>query len=163
LVTSIIVDDDFDTVEVFSEYLELSGINVVGKGYNGKDAVDLYQKLKPDVVFLDVLMPDYDGFYALKKIRQLDHDAKIIMVTASLTAQTSDELKDLNASAIIYKPYDWSNSRISLHLIASSEILVVSDFTLLGSAKELSSVVESSLLSFFLKILTTNIGIIYSL
>jgi len=109
LVTSIIVDDDFDTVEVFSEYLELSGINVVGKGYNGKDAVDLYQKLKPDVVFLDVLMPDYDGFYALEKIRQLNRDSKVIMVTASLTAQTEDKLKELNASAIIYKPYDIDN------------------------------------------------------
>ncbi len=117
MVTSIIVDDDFDTVEVFSEYLELSDIDVVGKGYNGKDAVDLYQKLKPDVVFLDVLMPDYDGFYALEKIRQLDHDAKIIMVTASLTAQTSDQLKDLNASAIIYKPYDINNIIETVHRI----------------------------------------------
>jgi len=117
LVTSIIVDDDFDTVEVFSEYLELSDIDVVGKGYNGKDAVDLYQKLKPDVVFLDVLMPDYDGFYALEKIRQLDHDAKIIMVTASLTAQTEDMLKDLNASAIIYKPYDINNIIETVHRV----------------------------------------------
>jgi len=117
LVTSIIVDDDFDTVEVFSEYLELSDIDVVGKGYNGKDAVDLYQKLKPDVVFLDVLMPQYDGFYALKKIRQLDHDAKIIMVTASLTSQTSDQLKDLNASAIIYKPYDINNIIETVHRV----------------------------------------------
>ncbi len=117
MVTSIIVDDDFDTVEVFSEYLELSDIDVVGKGYNGKEAVDLYQKLKPDVVFLDVLMPDYDGFYALEKIRQLDHDAKIIMVTASLTAQTSDQLKDLNASAIIYKPYDINNIIETVHRV----------------------------------------------
>jgi len=117
LVTSIIVDDDFDTVEVFSEYLELSNIDVVGKGYNGKEAVDLYQKLKPDVVFLDVLMPEYDGFYALKKIRQLDHDAKIIMVTASLTSQTSDQLKDLNASAIIYKPYDINNIIETVHRV----------------------------------------------
>ena len=109
MTTSIVVDDDFDTVEVFSEYLELKGINVVGKGYNGKDAVDLYQKLKPDVVFLDVLMPKYDGFYALEKIRQLNPDSKVIMVTASLTAETEDKLNELNASSIIYKPYDIDN------------------------------------------------------
>lgn len=106
MTTSIVVDDDFDTVEVFSEYLELKDIHVVGKGYNGKDAVDLYQKLKPDVVFLDVLMPKYDGFYALEKIRQLNPDSKVIMVTASLTAETEDKLNELNASSIIYKPYD---------------------------------------------------------
>ena len=109
MTTSIVVDDDFDTVEVFSEYLELKDIHVVGKGYNGKDAVDLYQKLKPDVVFLDVLMPKYDGFYALEKIRQLNPDSKVIMVTASLTAQTEDKLNELNASSIIYKPYDIDN------------------------------------------------------
>jgi DNA-binding NtrC family response regulator len=106
MTTSIVVDDDFDTVEVFSEYLELKDIHVVGKGYNGKDAVDLYQKLKPDVVFLDVLMPEYDGFYALEKIRQLNPDSKVIMVTASLTAETEDKLNELKASSIIYKPYD---------------------------------------------------------
>ena len=117
MTTSIVVDDDFDTVEVFSEYLELKNIHVLGKGYNGKDAVDLYQKLKPDVVFLDVLMPDYDGFYALEKIRKLNPNANVIMVTASLTAQTEDKLKDLNASAIIYKPYDIDNIVETVHRI----------------------------------------------
>jgi len=117
LVTSIVVDDDFDTVEVFSEYLELRDIDVVGKAYNGKEAVDLYQKLRPDVVFLDVLMPDYDGFYALEKIRQLNRDSKVIMVTASLTAQTEDQLKDLNASAVIYKPYDIDNVIETVHRV----------------------------------------------
>lgn len=117
MVTSIVVDDDFDTVEVFSEYLELKDIDVVGKAYNGKEAVDLYQKLKPDVVFLDVLMPDYDGFYALEKIRQLNRDSKVIMVTASLTAQTEDLLKELNASAVIYKPYDIDNVIETVHRV----------------------------------------------
>jgi len=106
LTNAIVIDDDFDTVEVFCEYLELKNIHVLGKGHNGKDAVDLYKKLNPDVVFLDVLMPDYDGFYALEKIRQVNPKAHVIMVTASLTAQTEDKLKELNASAIIFKPYE---------------------------------------------------------
>jgi len=117
LVTSIVVDDDFDTVEVFTEYLELKDIDVVGKGYNGKEAVSLYKTLKPDVVFLDVLMPDYDGFYALEKIRHLNRDSKVIMVTASLTAQTEDQLKELNASAVIYKPYDIDNVIETVHRV----------------------------------------------
>lgn len=106
MTNAIVIDDDFDTVEVFCEYLELKNIHILGKGYNGKDAVDLYKKLNPDVVFLDVLMPDYDGFYALEKIRQVNPKAHVIMVTASLTAQTEDKLKELNASAIIFKPYE---------------------------------------------------------
>lgn len=102
----IVIDDEPDAVESFIEYLELKKITVLGEGHNGKDAVDLYQKLKPDIVFLDLLMPDYDGIYGLKKIKQLNPDANIIMITSSLTYETENELKELKASAIIYKPFD---------------------------------------------------------
>ena len=102
----IVIDDEPDAVESFIEYLGLKKITVLGEGHNGKDAVDLYQKLKPDIVFLDLLMPDYDGIYGLKKIKQLNPDANIIMITSSLTYETENELKELKASAIIYKPFD---------------------------------------------------------
>ena len=74
-------------------------------GYDGKQAVEAYKKLKPDVVFLDVMMPDYDGFYALKKIREINRDAKIIMVTADFTPETKKRLKEMNPTDVIYKPY----------------------------------------------------------
>lgn len=57
----IVVDDDPDTVEVFSEYLKLKGIDIVGTGSDGKEAVDLYQEFKPDIIILDMKMPEYDG------------------------------------------------------------------------------------------------------
>ena len=100
------IDDDKDTVEVFSEYLQLKGIEVIGKGYDGKEAVDIFMKLKPDVVFLDVMMAGYDGFYALEKIKEIQNDATVIMVTADLTKDTQIRLSKLNASSIIYKPYN---------------------------------------------------------
>jgi two-component system chemotaxis response regulator CheY len=102
--TAIVVDDDYDIVETFCEYLELKNVHVLGKGHNGKDAVELYQKFKPEVVFLDVTMPDYNGFYALEKIKQINPDAKVIMITADLTEETEDKLIELCASTIIYKP-----------------------------------------------------------
>ena len=102
----VVVDDDIDTVEVFCEYLEIKDINVVGRGYDGKSAVDLYDKLRPDIILLDVMMPDYDGFYALAGIRKVDPAAKIIMLTADLTSDTEKKLKKLNTSAIVYKPYE---------------------------------------------------------
>ena len=104
--TAIVIDDDKDTVDVFSEYLQLKGIEVIGKGYDGKEAVDIFMKLKPDVVFLDVMMDGHDGFYALEKIKEIQNDATVIMVTADLTKDTQDRLSILNASSIIYKPYD---------------------------------------------------------
>lgn len=106
LTTAIIIDDDKDTVSVFSEYLELYDIEIIGRGYDGKQAVELFVELKPDVVFLDVMMEKYDGFYALEKIREIQSDATVIMVTADLTSDTANRLSELNASAIIFKPYN---------------------------------------------------------
>ena len=106
MTTAIVVDDDVDTCEVLTEYLELKGIRVLGNGYDGKEAVDLYQKHNPDLVFLDIMMPHYDGFYGLEKIKQLNPAAYVIVVTGDLTAGTYNRLKILNTSAIVYKPFD---------------------------------------------------------
>lgn len=103
---AIVIDDDPDIVTVFSDYLEIKDIAIVGRGYNGKDAVELYEKLRPDIVFLDVMMPQYDGIYALERIKQLNPNAKVIMVTADLSSDTYNRLQELNVSAIIYKPFD---------------------------------------------------------
>jgi len=107
--TAIVVDDDCGMVETFCEYLELKNVHVLGKGYNGKDAVELYQRFKPKFVFLDVTMPDYNGFYALEKIKQINPDAKIIMITSDLTEETENKLVELCASTIVYKPLELDN------------------------------------------------------
>ena len=106
MIKAIVIDDDIDTVDVFCEYLEIQEVTVIGKGYNGKDAVELYQKFRPDIVFLDSMMPDYDGCYALEKIMQIDRKSKVVMVTADMTADTEQKLTELNATAIVYKPFD---------------------------------------------------------
>ncbi len=102
----IVIDDDYNTVEVFNEFLELSEIKVVGKGYDGKDAVNLYKQLKPDIVFLDVMMPDYDGFYALENIKKINPNALVVMITADLTRDTEIKLENLKPTSIVYKPFD---------------------------------------------------------
>jgi two-component system, chemotaxis family, chemotaxis protein CheY len=105
-ITAIVVDDDRDTVSVLCDFLQIKGIKVMGMGYNGLEAVELYKKLRPDAVFLDVMMEMYDGVYGLEKIKQVQPDAIVIMVTADMTVGTHDKLIALNASAIVYKPYD---------------------------------------------------------
>ena len=57
-------------------------------------------------MFLDVLMESQDGFYTLEKIREIDPDAIVILITADIRQETKERLEKLNASAIIYKPYD---------------------------------------------------------
>jgi len=107
MIEVLVVDDDNDTVDVLSEYLGLKGMNVVGRAQNGREAHELYEELRPDVVLLDVLMPDFDGFYGLQKILEFDPHAKVIMVTASeFTDVKQNKLKSLGASAVICKPYE---------------------------------------------------------
>ena len=105
-ITTIVIDDDMDTVSVLSDFLQLKGITVLGKGYGGLEAVKIYEKLRPDVVFLDVMMKKHDGFYTLQKIREIQSDAIIILITADITEETRIKLLEMKASAIIYKPYD---------------------------------------------------------
>jgi len=106
MTTAIVIDDDIDTCDVLRELLELKDIQVLANGHNGKDAVDLYQKHNPDFVFLDVMMPYYDGLYGLEKIKQLNPTANVIAVTGDLSAETYNRLQMLKATAIIYKPFD---------------------------------------------------------
>ena len=105
MITAIVVDDDQDMVEVFSEYLSINGIDVVGKGNNGKDAVELFLKLKPNFVFLDLVMPEFDGLYALQKIRESDINAKVVIITARRN-YGRDVLNQLKPTAIFLKPFD---------------------------------------------------------
>ncbi len=104
--TVLLIDDDQDAVDIFSDYLEIKGISTVEKCTNAKDAIDTFKKIRPDVVFLDIMMPDLDGFYVLKQIRKIDSTSKIIMVTADKSMETMKKLKEVNPTDVIYKPYD---------------------------------------------------------
>ena len=105
-ITAIVIDDDIDTVSVLSEFLRIKGITVAGRGYDGLEAVKIYEKLRPDVVFLDVMMEGHDGLYTLSKIREIEPDAIVILITADVSEGTRKKLLELGASSIIYKPYD---------------------------------------------------------
>ncbi len=122
----IVVDDDRDTVEVFCEYLAIKNIQVLGRGYDGKTAVELYKEHKPDIVLLDVMMPDFDGFYGLEQIRKHDPKAKIIMVTADLTSDTEKKLVELKASAMIYKPYEIDSVIETIEKVSKENVVLYS-------------------------------------
>jgi len=106
LIRAVVIDDDKDTLQLFSDLLTSNGIKVVGKGYNGQDAIFLYQKLKPDVLFLDILMPIYDGIFALQKLREISKDSNIIVIYDKLSIDKEIELNRLKPSAIIREPID---------------------------------------------------------
>jgi DNA-binding NarL/FixJ family response regulator len=106
LISCIVIDDDKNTTKVFTDILMLMGLEVVAQGYNGNDAVSLYKKFRPDIAFIDIVMPQTDGFYALEKIREFDPDAKVVAVTAECNTETVQRLDEMKVSAIICKPFD---------------------------------------------------------
>ena len=123
----LIVDDYADSAEVLSQYLELNGYEISGVAKNGKEAVELYQKQKPDVVLMDLQMPEYDGYYGLKKIRQVDPESKIIIITGSLSAPTKNKLRELKASRTLIKPYESKNVIESIEQVLKNDVVSLSN------------------------------------
>ena len=104
--TAIVVDDDRASTQVFIDLLRMIDVDVLASGSDGKDAVRLYKKYCPNIIFIDILMPEYDGFYALEEIRKFNPHAKVVAVTADFTNETATRLKELKISAVVFKPFD---------------------------------------------------------
>ncbi len=101
----LIVDDTAFMRKLLRNILLSAGFNVVGEAENGKQAVELYKKLKPDLVTLDIVMPEMNGIEALKQIRSIDPNAKIIMCTAVGQEQMVKAAIKLGAKGYIVKPF----------------------------------------------------------
>lgn len=83
----LICDDAADMRLTIKDILTGNGYEVVGEACNGKQAVMLYDSLKPDLVFMDITMPEQDGVSALKEIKKADPSARVVMC-ASLGQQS---------------------------------------------------------------------------
>ena len=98
----IVAENDPDTVNTISMLLEKKGITVIGKAYDGKEASVLYFTHKPDVILIDLIMANYDGHYAIEKIKRKDPNAKIIVISSYLYKHFQSN----KVSAVFLKPYD---------------------------------------------------------
>lgn len=78
----LIVDDAAFMRMMIKDILEKNGFEVVGDASNGLNGVELYKKEKPDIVTMDITMPEMDGIEAVKAIKAFDPAAKIIMCSA---------------------------------------------------------------------------------
>ena len=105
MATVLIVDDASFMRGSLKFIVESSGHKVVGMATDGKEALKLYKRMKPDVVTLDILMKGMDGINALKGIVDEDPEAKVIMVTALGQEEKQDEARSLGASGYIRKPF----------------------------------------------------------
>jgi len=99
-----IVDDSLIIRNNLKKQLEDLGHEVIGTAKSGDEAIQLYDKLKPDVVTMDITMPLMSGLEALKIIMSKDKDAKVIMVTSHGEEQLVIDAIKSGAKGYILKP-----------------------------------------------------------
>ena len=115
----LIVDDAMFMRRMLSDILEKGGHTVCGEASTGKEAVDRYKEVKPDLVTMDIIMPDMSGIEAVKEIKKIDAEAKILMVSAM--GQQALVLEAVQAGALDYvvKPFQPSRVLESIDRIIS--------------------------------------------
>ena len=99
-----IVDDSKIITRTLSKNFENMGFNIVGIAMNGQDAIEMYKKLKPDLVTMDITMPIMDGIEALKIIHEFDEKARIVMVTSHGEEKLVMDAITFGAKGYILKP-----------------------------------------------------------
>jgi len=104
----LVVDDAIFMRTVLKKMLSEEGFEVVGEAGNGIDAIQMAAKLKPDIVTLDITMPEMDGIKAVPEILKVSPDSKIIMCSAlGQQAMVVDAIKK-GAKDFIVKPFEKS-------------------------------------------------------
>jgi two-component system chemotaxis response regulator CheY len=101
----LVVDDAVFMRKVVSDALAKGGHEVIGEAANGQEAVDQFQSLKPEVMTLDITMPEKDGLAALKEIIAMDPQARVVMCSA--LGQETKVLEAIKAGAkdFVVKPF----------------------------------------------------------
>ena len=101
----LICDDAAFMRMMIKDILSKNGYNVVGEAENGVKAIEKYSELKPDLVLMDITMPELDGIGALKKIKENDAAAKVIMCSAMGQQAMVIESIQAGAKDFIVKPF----------------------------------------------------------
>lgn len=101
----LIVDDAAFMRMMLKNILTQNGYEVTGEASNGLEAVTLYKELKPDLVTMDITMPEMDGITAVKEIKKIDPEAKIIMCSAMGQQAMVIESIQAGAKDFVVKPF----------------------------------------------------------
>lgn len=101
----LITDDALFMRVTLKNILTKEGYEIAGEAANGKESVDLYQQTKPDLVTMDITMPEMDGITAVKEIKKLDPNANVIMCTAMGQKNMVMEAVAAGAKDFIVKPF----------------------------------------------------------
>ncbi|KMK74738.1 response regulator [Alkalihalobacillus pseudalcaliphilus] len=101
----LIVDDAAFMRMMIKDILTKNGYDIAGEAANGQEAIAKYKEVKPDLVTMDITMPEMDGIEALKKIREEDASAKVIMCSAMGQQSMVIDAIQNGAKDFIVKPF----------------------------------------------------------
>ncbi|MFE8702539.1 sporulation transcription factor Spo0A [Cytobacillus sp. FJAT-54145] len=107
-----VVDDNRELVGMLEDYIgSQEDMEVVGVAHNGQECLDLLERVNPDVLVLDIIMPHLDGLAVLEKVREMKKNPPlhVIMLTAFGQEDVTKKAVELGASYFILKPFDLEN------------------------------------------------------
>jgi response regulator of citrate/malate metabolism len=105
----LVVDDDFMVAKIHGRFLGTQpGFRVVGVAHNGADALDAVHRLRPDLVLLDVHLPDMSGLDVLSEVRQSHPDVDVILVTAAHELDVVRRARQGGAMSYLVKPFEYT-------------------------------------------------------
>lgn len=102
----LIVDDASVVRLMIRKILTQNDFTIIGEATNGKDALVKYKELKPDVVTMDMIMPEADGIQATKDILAFDKNAKVVIVSGIYQKEMLARAINAGASSYIVKPFE---------------------------------------------------------
>jgi DNA-binding NarL/FixJ family response regulator len=128
--TSVLIADDQELVRTgFRVVLESEGIEVVGEAANGREAIELAARLRPDVVLMDVRMPELDGIAATRRIREAGATPHVLVLTTfDLDEHVYDALR-AGASGFLLKDVRAAQLVEAVHTVAAGDALIAPSVT----------------------------------
>ena len=112
----LVVDDEVDFRQVMSVWLKSKGYSVIASA-NGRDAIGMVKKEKPDIIFMDLRMPVMDGSETIKEIRRFNKNVPIIIISAYLDYPKIKEIASSDISGIFYKSEDFEKGLVLLESV----------------------------------------------
>jgi YesN/AraC family two-component response regulator len=103
--TAMIVEDEKVTNELLSSTFK-NFFSDVSSAFNGKEALEMFTKVSPDIVFVDIIMPEMDGIELARRIREINPNQIIIVISASNDIQKISESIEIGVNSFIQKPID---------------------------------------------------------
>ncbi len=104
--TGVLIVDDLYFIRIsIKEILEKEGVPIAGEAENGLEALELFEKTKPDIVLLDITMPLMDGLTALKVLKSKYPESKVVMCSALGQQKYIIKAIQLGASDFVVKPF----------------------------------------------------------